>query len=136
VSTLPTGKSVLLDTTIVVDHLRSPNFPLETFLREGGTAYLPLTVLGELFAGAYRVSRREHALQQIRLLLTVAVLLPPDDATAQTYGEIHGELAKAGTPIPQNDVWIAALAREHRLPLVTRDAHFALISNLTVLDWR
>jgi len=136
VSSLPTGKGVLLDTTIVVDHFRSANAPLGAFLRDGGTAYLPLTALGELFAGAHRVARRDPALRQIALLLNAVVILPPDEATAQTYGEIHGELARAGTPIPQNDIWIAALAREHGLPLATRDAHFAQVAGLVLLDWR
>jgi tRNA(fMet)-specific endonuclease VapC len=44
-------------------------------------------------------------------------------------------LAVAGTPIPENDIWIAALVREHRLPLVTRDDHFAKVTGLTILKW-
>ncbi len=131
----PNGKSVLLDTTIVVDHFRLHNTHLDSFLQAGGLAYLPLTVLGELFAGAARVVRRDRAIQQIQLVLTTAILLLPGDATAQTYGEIHGEMAKAGTPIPQNDIWIAAMAREHQLPLVTRDSHFQKINGLIVLNW-
>ena len=58
------------------------------------------------------------------MLLAAAVVLVPTESTAVLYGAIHAELAMAGTPIPQNDIWIAAVAREHELPLVTRDAHF------------
>jgi predicted nucleic acid-binding protein len=45
-------------------------------------------------------------------------------------------LARSGTPIPENDVWIAAVALEHGWPLATRDAHFARVPGLTVQDWR
>ncbi|MCX6929402.1 MAG: hypothetical protein NT154_40235 [Verrucomicrobia bacterium] len=45
------------------------------------------------------------------------------------------QLAKAGTPIPENDIWIAALALEHQLPLAARDAHFDLVIGLRVLKW-
>jgi len=45
-------------------------------------------------------------------------------------------LKMAGTPIPENDLWIAAAALEHGLPLATRDAHFRHVPGLTVLDWR
>ncbi|MBT3290058.1 MAG: PIN domain-containing protein, partial [Victivallales bacterium] len=45
------------------------------------------------------------------------------------------ELKAAGTPIPTNDVWIAALCREHRLPLVSRDSHFAAVSALRRVVW-
>jgi len=135
-STQATGNGVLLDTTIVVNHFRATNTALKAHLQAGGNVYLPLTVLGELLAGAGRVTRREKALHQINTFLLLASLLLPDETTATNYGDIHAELAKAGTPIPQNDIWIAAQAREHQLPLATHDAHFAQVPGLTVLDWR
>ena len=51
------------------------------------------------------------------------------------YAELRRELKTAGTPIPSNDSWIAALAREHRLPVVTRDVHFQAIRGLHLLTW-
>ena len=63
-------------------------------------------------------------------------LLLPTETTAKEYGRIKAELAVAGTPIPENDVWLAAQAMEHGLPLATCDAHFARIKGLVVLDWR
>jgi predicted nucleic acid-binding protein len=62
-------------------------------------------------------------------------LLFPSETTTREYGRIKAELARAGAPIPENDVWIAALAIEHGLPLATCDAHFSRVSGLTVLDW-
>jgi tRNA(fMet)-specific endonuclease VapC len=131
-----TGNGVLLDTNIVVNHFRATNSALKSHLQAGGIVYLPLTVFGELLAGACRVVRREKALHQINTFLLLTSLLLPDETTAINYGEIHAELAQAGTPIPQNDLWIAAQAREHQLPIATCDAHFAQVRGLTVLDWR
>ncbi len=51
------------------------------------------------------------------------------------YGEIAAELRGAGTMIPQNDIWIAAVARVLGATLVTNDAHFKRVNNLTVVDW-
>jgi predicted nucleic acid-binding protein len=51
------------------------------------------------------------------------------------YGQVKATLAKAGTPIPQNDIWIAAAALEHDLPVATRDAHFSKVPDLLILNW-
>ena len=63
-------------------------------------------------------------------------LLVPSEATAREYGRIKAELRAAGKPIPENDIWIAAQAREHGLPVATCDEHFKCVDGLTVLDWR
>ena len=63
------------------------------------------------------------------------MVLLPDELTAEVYGQIKAELAQAGTPIPDNDLWIAALAREYQLPLATKDRHFALVPGLSTLAW-
>ena len=57
----------------------------------------------------------------------------PTDRTADEYARLKEALAKAGALIPENDLWIAAYALEHGLPLITRDAHFARVPGLTVL---
>jgi predicted nucleic acid-binding protein len=62
-------------------------------------------------------------------------MLRPDESTADQYGRVQAELARSGTPIPQNDAWIAALARQHHLPIATRDAHFSRVAGLTALPW-
>jgi tRNA(fMet)-specific endonuclease VapC len=67
--------------------------------------------------------------------LRVATVLLPDENTAEQYGQIKAELARIGRPIPENDVWIAAMARQHDLPIATRDAHFAAVSHLKTLAW-
>jgi tRNA(fMet)-specific endonuclease VapC len=62
-------------------------------------------------------------------------VLLPDEATPELYGRISAQLAQAGTPIPQNDIWIAALALQSDLPLATRDAHFSHVTGLQLLHW-
>jgi tRNA(fMet)-specific endonuclease VapC len=126
--------NALLDTTIVVAHFRR-DAALTARLQQTKTLYLPLTALGELFFGAYRSQNPAKALAQVREFLKAVVLLQPGETTADWYGRIKAELAQAGTPIPQNDLWIAALAREYDLPLAARDDHFKHVRGLSLLDW-
>jgi tRNA(fMet)-specific endonuclease VapC len=122
-----TSGDVLLDTNVVVEHLRIANPNLLSHLQSGCLLYMPLIVLGELFTGAYRGTQQARTIRQIQSFLTMTVIIRPDETTADHYGQIQAELAKAGRPIPQNDAWIAALALEHQLPIATRDAHFNLV---------
>ena len=71
----------------------------------------------------------------IRDFLQNATLLLPDQGTSERYGQVKAELAGIGKPIPDNGVWIAAMARQFDLPLVTRDGHFAAVPRLTTLAW-
>jgi tRNA(fMet)-specific endonuclease VapC len=61
--------------------------------------------------------------------------LLPDEATPELYGRIFAQLAQAGTLIPQNDIWIAAIALQSDLPLATGDAHFGHVTGLQLLRW-
>ncbi len=129
-----TPGSVLVDTNVVVAYFRGdrklhPNFTGAT------TVNLPWVVLGELYYGAQRAQRKQEQLAYIRDLLTFTEVLFPDHDTAAIYGQIKAELAQLGKPIPDNDLWVAATARQHDLPLATRDAHFAQVPRLTTLDW-
>jgi len=65
-----------------------------------------------------------------------AVVLFPDQATSEHYGQIKAELAQMGRPIPDNDLRIAAIARQQGLPPATRDAHFAHVPGLQTLAWQ
>ena len=72
----------------------------------------------------------------IRDFPTSAVVLFPDQATSEHYGQIKAELARMGRPIPDNDLRIAAIARQQGLPPATRDAHFAHVPGLqTLAGW-
>jgi tRNA(fMet)-specific endonuclease VapC len=132
---MPATGSVLLDTTIVVSVLRRvPG--MQEKLKAASELWLPLFALGELEYGVSHSSQPERQREALILFLQGVDVLFPNEATTREYGSIKAELARAGTPIPENDVWIAAQAVEHGLPLATRDAHFSRVSRLTVLDWR
>lgn len=67
--------------------------------------------------------------------MTGNTVLPCDEGTAYQYGVIRNALRTQGRPIPENDLWIAALAGQHDLVLATRDAHFEFIEGLAVERW-
>jgi len=124
--------SVLLDTSVVVDYLRGDQNLGRRFAGFAAT-YVPLIVVGELYYGAHRAPRGEEAFAKVRDFLRTSVLLLPDESTADQYGRVKAELARIGRPIPENDVWIAAMALQYDLPIVTRDAHFSLVSRLKIV---
>lgn len=126
---------VLLDTTVVVAHLRGVASVSER-LEQAQLCYLSTVALGELHFGLWRSTRREENRRQLDRWLQVMALLAVDASTAHHCGQLKQRLLQAGTPIPENDLWIAACASQHGLPLATRDAHFIQVPGLSVLDWR
>jgi tRNA(fMet)-specific endonuclease VapC len=96
---------------------------------------LPVIVLGEYFYGIQRSRHRASYETWIKTNLPYFDLLPIVRETAERYSEIRHELKSAGTPIPTNDLWIAALARHRGMRLVTRDNHFQAVRGLRILAW-
>jgi predicted nucleic acid-binding protein len=62
-------------------------------------------------------------------------VLPVVEETSIHYAAIRSELKASGSPIPANDAWIAALARQHRVPIISRDAHFDNVTNIERRMW-
>ena len=94
--------------------------------------WIPLVVLAEIkagFLGGTERHRNEILLRKLLSKTTVGVLLP-DRETAEHYARVFVQLKRAGTPVPDNDLWIAALALQHDLLLITRDKHFKSIPQL------
>ncbi len=94
--------------------------------------WIPLVVLAEIkagFLGGTERHRNEILLRKLLSKTTVGVLLP-DRETAEHYARLFVQLKRAGTPVPDNDLWIAALALQHDLLLITRDKHFKSIPQL------
>jgi tRNA(fMet)-specific endonuclease VapC len=118
----------------VVRHLRDGNALISSFLSVE-ELFLPHVALGELYAGAYGSARPEKHLKQINRFPEAVDIVLPDDSTPEVYGRISAKLMQAGVPIPQNDIWIAAIALQTGLPLATADKHFQRIDGLTVLFW-
>ena len=126
--------SVLLDTSVVVGYFRKDPH-LQQKIEQADDVFLPLVVLGELLYGAYKSKQRDKTLAQVKGFLDGCILVLPEEATAELYGQIKAELSIIGKAIPQNDIWIAAAAKEHDLPVATRDQHFLFVPGLTVLSW-
>jgi tRNA(fMet)-specific endonuclease VapC len=124
----------LLDTNIV-SALFKDDPAVHERLKQRPRVLVPAIVLGELYYGARKSARLAKNLRQINRLLTRAAVLPTDSATAYEYGLIRNELRIKGRPIPENDMWIAATARQYDFTLVSRDQHFAEIDNLRWEQW-
>jgi len=97
--------------------------------------FLPCVVIGELSFGARKSERVQENLARIEDFAANNVVLGCDSATARIYGKIKNVLRSKGNPIPENDIWIAAIALQYDLILVTRDAHFKTIDNLKIVAW-
>lgn len=126
---------VLLDTNIVIALFDGDAAVLKN-LREATEVCVPAIVVGELMYGARRSRHARENLALIGEFAVASTVLACDAGTAESYGEIKAKLRRAGTPIPENDIWIAATARQHGLLLATRDGHFGNVERLDLSDWR
>jgi len=97
--------------------------------------HLPVIVIGEYRYGLARSRDRGRLGRLLELLIHHSIVLPIEVETTAHYATLREELRRAGRPIPENDVWVAALARQHDLPVVTRDEHFDQVSSLRRVTW-
>jgi tRNA(fMet)-specific endonuclease VapC len=91
-------------------------------------------VAGELYFAALNSGRRDMNLKPFREALSCMEIIPVDDAVAIAYAEIKLSLKKKGTPIPENDIWIAACACARGLSVATFDGHFSEIPQIELID--
>ena len=96
---------------------------------------VPSIVLGEYRFGLSSSRLRAELEAKLGRLERLADVLCVDAETAQHYAAIRRELKDAGTPIPDNDLWVAALVRQHGMPLLSNDAHFDHVKDLTRINW-
>ena len=123
-----TGSKVLLDTNVVIEIFKN-NQPILDAL-DLYSYNINTVTLGELQVGIYRVDNRVQHEMLLNDFLSMSDVLTIDETTASLYGEISAELYKKGKPIPTNDIWIAASAKQHGLPLFTKDKHFLQIDGM------
>jgi predicted nucleic acid-binding protein len=97
--------------------------------------HLPVIVVGEYRYGLERSSKRALLGGLLQTLIEESIVLPVDNATAEHYAVVREQLRRDGSPIPENDVWIAALASQHGLPVVSRDRHFEHVEGLRLITW-
>lgn len=133
-------KELLLDTNAYTA-FKKDDFEAVAVFKSAPKLYLNSIVLGELqsgFAVGNKQVKNQQELEAFLQLEKVSVLTV-DEITANYYAKIYKQLREAGHPIPTNDMWIAAIALQHDLPVFTYDKHFSVIDGLvmgnTVLDF-
>ncbi len=125
---------MILDTN-AVSALFSGDRLLEKVLHRRAIHELPVIVIGEYRYGLRRSRARKVLAPMLNTLVDNSVVLPVDAETTLAYATIREQLREKGTPIPENDVWIAALAMQHDLTIVSRDGHFALVEGIRNVGW-
>lgn len=116
---------VAIDSNTYTDLARGAE-PTTALLEAADALVLPFIVVAELRAGFGQGRRRvqnEATLQRLLLKERVSVAYPDDDTTYR-YADVYAQLRRQGTPIPTNDMWIAAIVLQHNLALHARDRHF------------
>lgn len=125
---------MILDTH-AVSALFAGDAALLPLLTGAARLHLPVVVIGEYRYGLLRSRQRRALAGLLDTLIAESRVLALDLATAERYAEVRDELRRQGTPIPENDVWVAALARQHELPVVSRDEHFDQVPGLDRRAW-
>jgi predicted nucleic acid-binding protein len=96
---------------------------------------VPVIVLGEYRLGILQSRRRTEYENWLREWIEAVTVLNIDEETTRHYAAIGLELKRSGKPIPANDLWIAALCRQHSLPLISRGRHFDEVRGLERIAW-
>lgn len=125
---------MILDTNALSDLLEGSESLLAVMSGLGPLRLSPV-VLGEHRFGLLRSSKRAERETTLRQLEATFETLPITGLTSRLYARIRDELRGKGRPIPANDLWIAAQAVEHGLPLVSRDEHFLEVNGLKLVSW-
>ncbi len=126
---MPTNGRVLLDTNMVIALLKGEPSVVQS-IAETEEVFVPAVVAGELLFGARKSGKPAHNLKVVDDFLSARTVLNVALPAAAAYGQIKADLRAKGTPIPENDLWIAAIAIQHDLVLATRDKHFAAVDGL------
>jgi tRNA(fMet)-specific endonuclease VapC len=124
----------LLDTNIVI-HFFAQDEDIESRLGKAEKVFLPIIVLGELFFGAFNSKEITSNLDKLLSFASQFELILLDEETSREYGRIKAELRRKGRPIPDNDIWLAALARQYDAVIASRDNHFEFIDNVSWESW-
>ena len=126
---------MILDTNAVSD-LLAGNSDLETVLIDSEKHHLPVIVIGEYRFGLM-ASRKQKVLEPLLSRLEEeSFILSPDRNTALHYAMIRHELKRKAQLIPENDIWIAALARQYQLEVASNDAHFDKVNDIKRISWQ
>lgn len=124
----------LLDTNIIIA-LFADEAIVKNNLAQASEVFISSFAIGELYYGARKSGRVPANLARVDELVANSTVLGCDAKTARQYGDVKNKLRLKGRPLPENDVWIAAVALQYDLILVTHDAHFQEVENLQMVAW-
>lgn len=124
----------LLDTNIIIS-LFAKDSQIHNRLSMAEEVFVPCIAVGELYDGAYKALKQKENLDRLEEFALNNTVLPCDINIAKKYGDIKNRLKEKGLPVPDNDIWIAAIAQQYALTLITRDSHFEAIENLRCETW-
>ncbi len=108
---------------------------LRPWVQQAQRLAIPVIVLGEYRFGVQQSRLRMQHEKWLDENLVFHQILEVNADTALHYADLRVELKRSGTPIPSNDMWIAALSRQHSMPVLSRDKHFDVIPGLRRLEW-
>jgi tRNA(fMet)-specific endonuclease VapC len=128
-----TGRYLLATNVIIA--LFADESQVKEHLAAAQEVFLSTIAIGEPCYGARKSGKPKENLARIDDLAARSVVLGCDIETARQYGDTKNELRLKGQALPENDVWIAALALQHDLTLATRDVHFQAIEGLKTTTW-
>lgn len=129
------GGNLLLDTNIVISLINNDPAVVRAIV-DAEDIMIPSIVIGELYYGAFKSGKIPENLSRIEEFSSASAIVSCDETTGRHYGFIKNALREKGRPIPENDIWIAALAQQYCMTLVSRDRHFAEIDGLSVISWQ
>ena len=128
------GKNYLLDTNVIVDFLNG-KIEIAENLKKGEKVLIPNIATAELYYGAEISLHPKKNIKQIKGFLKSFEIVNCNDETSELYAKIKKRLKDKGTPIPDNDIWIASIAKQYNLTLVSRDKHLQQIEIIEVITW-
>jgi tRNA(fMet)-specific endonuclease VapC len=129
-------KRILLDTN-AYSKLLAGDKKVLSLLAESDVVYMSIFVLGELYAAFKGGSKEQENTQLLKRFIqkpTVEILEATEE-TSKVFGQVKNDLKKAGTPLPINDVWIAAHTLESGSTIITYDIHFREIPDLRIWEY-
>jgi tRNA(fMet)-specific endonuclease VapC len=125
---------LLLDTGIIID-LFAEDPAVKQGLANAEEVFVPSIAVGELLYGARISARAAENRAKVEAFAAANAVLNCDLQTCSHYAEVKAGLRAKGRPIPENDIWISAIALQHGLQLAARDPHFDEVDALDVVKW-
>lgn len=124
--------SLLLDTNVIIAYMAG-DAAADRLVSSADEVFVPVVAIGELHHGALKSGRVAENVLRLEEFASAEIVLPCDVSTAWHYGEIKIGLTAKGRPIPENDIWIAAIARQFGLTVASFDHHFQEVDQIEVV---